>query len=224
MAQTKDYIVNYHINVEATKGARQVQDFAEAISKLYKAKHDIEPAMKNIKNMMTQVDKIFKTKDGKKRNYSYTLNIDTKNTKAKLSRVKTLLGEIRELSKGINLAVNSVQPLQSAAVKNQVKKLASVKALEQQKEQEKALASQSVQNIRKAKAEITKSVGKINSALKHLERGREVNIKTDAAKQRLNELIALLGKVRAASAMSLTMGVNPGAAGKNNNWPYLLVR
>lgn len=220
MAQTKDYIVNYQINVEATKGAQQVQNFAEAISKLYKAKHDIEPAMKNIKNMMTSVDKIFKTKDGKARKYAYTFSIDTKNTEAKLNRVKALLGEIRELSKGIHLAINAGQTLQTNAIKGQVKKAVSAKALEQQSQQEKALATKSVQNIRKAQTEITKSVGKINAALKHLERGREVNIKTDVAKQRLNELIGLLGKVRASSVMSLNVGTAQAGKGTNSIVPY----
>lgn len=50
---------------------------------------------------------------------------------------------------------------------------------------------------------VTRSIGKINSALAHLEKGREVNIKTDAARVRLQEILTLLGNIRGAATMML---------------------
>ena len=56
-----------------------------------------------------------------------------------------------------------------------------------------------------AQKRITKAIGKINSALTYMERGRELNIKTDQAEQRLRNILALLGQVRRASSISLNI-------------------
>ncbi len=100
MAQEQNYSVNYTINVEATQGTRQVMAFADAVGKLTAAKASLTPAVSNIQKMMEDIDRTFRTKSGKKRDYSFKMNIDTKGTEEKLGRVKTLLGEIKEMSKG----------------------------------------------------------------------------------------------------------------------------
>lgn len=107
MAQDQNYTASYTINVEATQGAKQVQAFADAVGNLVRAKSDLTPAVTNIKKMMDEIDKVFQTKSGKKRDYNYKMSIDTAGTEEKLTRVKGLLGEIREMSKGINLVINS---------------------------------------------------------------------------------------------------------------------
>ncbi|MDR3266813.1 MAG: hypothetical protein LBT24_04490, partial [Tannerella sp.] len=109
MAQEQNYQINYVINVEATQGTRQVMAFAESVSKLTQAKASLAPAVQNIRNMMEEIDRIFRTKSGKKRDYSFKMNIDTSKTEEKLTRVKGMLTEIRELSKGINLVINAGQ-------------------------------------------------------------------------------------------------------------------
>lgn len=64
-----------------------------------------------------------------------------------------------------------------------------------------------------AQKRITKAIGKINSALTYMERGRELNIKTDQAEQRLRNILALLGQVRRASSISLNIQGGLGSAG-----------
>lgn len=128
MANTKDYIVNYTINVEATGGAKQLEKFGEAMKGLMVANKNTENVASNLRKLMGDIDKIFSTKNGKKKDYSYTLKIDTKTTEAKLERVKTLLSEISTLSQGINLTLNTTQPLQTKAIKTQAKSAISEKA------------------------------------------------------------------------------------------------
>ena len=97
MAQEQNYQVNYTINVDASQGTKQVIAFGEAVGKLVQAKASLTPAVTNIKNMMDEIDRVFRTKNGKKRSFDYRLTIDTKNSEAKLERVKKLLTEIAEL-------------------------------------------------------------------------------------------------------------------------------
>ena len=78
MAQEQNYQVNYSINVDASQGTRQVIAFGEAVGKLVQAKASLTPAVTNIKNMMDEIDRVFRTKNGKKRNFDYRLTIDTK--------------------------------------------------------------------------------------------------------------------------------------------------
>ena len=94
MAQEQNYIVGYKIEVDATKGTTQVQDFANAVKSLMLAKNDITPAVTNIKKMMSDIDAVFRTKSGKKRDFSYKMQIDTAKSEEKLGRVKTLLTEM----------------------------------------------------------------------------------------------------------------------------------
>lgn len=75
MSQEQNYQVNYTINVEATEGTKKVQAFADSVKNLILAKNDLTPAIKNIQKMVNEVDKIFRTKGGKKRDYTYKMDI-----------------------------------------------------------------------------------------------------------------------------------------------------
>ena len=215
MAQEQNYTVSYKIEVDATKGTTQVQDFANAVKSLLTAKNDLNPALTNIKNMMTEIDRVFRTKGGKKRDYNFKVNIDTSKTEEKLTRVKTLLSEIRELSKGINLTINAGQPLDSKTMKAKTKTLLDKKLADERKAAIDKSAADSVRTMMDSQKSITKVIGKINAALVSLEKGREVNIKTDVAKQRLQEILALMNQIKGASKM--TLGIGMGSPGKGGS-------
>lgn len=212
MAQEQNYIVGYKIEVDATKGTSQVQDFANAVKSLMLAKNDITPAVTNIKKMMSDIDAVFRTKGGKKRDFSYKMQIDTAKSEEKLGRVKTLLTEIRELSKGINLTINAGQPLDSKTMKAKTKALLDKKLADSRNAEIEKSAASSVKAMMESQKSITKVIGKINAALISLEKGREVNIKTDVAKQRLLEILSLMNQIKGASKM--TLGVGMGSPGK----------
>ena len=212
MAQDQNYTVSYTINVDATKGTTQVQEFATAVGKLMQAKADIKPALANIQSMMTEIDKAFRTQSGKKRDYNYKVSIDTTGTEEKLTRVKGLLGEIREMSKGINLVINANQPLDTKNIKVKAKALLNKKEAESRNAAVEQSAATSVKSMLDAQKNITKVIGKITSALVQLEKGREINIKTDVAKQRLIEILGLINQIKGASKM--TLGMSMGSPGK----------
>lgn len=213
MAQEQNYSVNYTINVEATQGTRQVQSFADAVGNLVRAKADLTPVVNNIKRMMDEIDKVFRTKSGKKRDYNYKMSIDTAGTEEKLTRVKGLLGEIREMSKNINLVINATQPLDSKNIRAKAKALLNKKEAENRNAAVEKSAATSVKSMLDAQKSITKVIGKITAALVQLEKGREVNIKTDVAKQRLIEILGLMNQIKGASKMTLGMGMgSPGKA------------
>lgn len=217
MSQEQNYQVNYTINVEATEGTKKVQAFADSVKNLILAKNDLTPAINNIQKMVNEVDKIFRTKSGKKRDYTYKMDINTSGTEEKLGRVKTLLTEIGDLSKGINLVINAgQQPLESKKIKSNAKTLLDKKLSESRKAEIEKSAASSVKTMMETQKRITKAVGKINAALVTLEKGREVNIKTDVAKERLKELLGLMRQLKGASKM--TMGVQMGSpsSGKGN--------
>lgn len=65
MAQEQNYQVNYTINVDASQGTKQVIAFGEAVGKLVQAKASLSPAVNNIKTMMDEVDRVFRTKKGR---------------------------------------------------------------------------------------------------------------------------------------------------------------
>jgi TP901 family phage tail tape measure protein len=211
MAQEQNYQVNYTIHVDASQGTPQVIAFGEAVGKLVQAKASLAPAVKNISDMMQEIDKIFRTKNGKKRSYDYKLNIDTGSTEEKLGRVKTLLTEIGELSKGINLVINAGQPLESKSIKAKAQSLIDKKAVEARKAEIEKNAASSVTSVMETQKRITKVIGKVNAALASLQRGREVNIQTDVAKERLLEILSLLNRIKGASKM--TLGLQMGSTG-----------
>jgi TP901 family phage tail tape measure protein len=214
MAQEQNYQVNYVINVEATQGTKQVMAFADSVSKLTQAKASLAPAVQNIRNMMADIDKAFRTKSGKKRDYSFKMNIDTRRTEEKLTRVKGMLTEIHTLTKGINLVINAGQTMNSKQIKAQTKALVDRKALESQKALTQNTAAASAKSISDTQKTLTKAIGKINAALVSLEKGRQIHITTDAARGRLQEILSLLGKIRtsAAAPMNLKMNISHIAA------------
>lgn len=205
MAQEQNYQVNYSINVDASQGTRQVIAFGEAVGKLVQAKASLTPAVTNIKNMMDEIDRVFRTKNGKKRNFDYHLTIDTKKSEEKLERIKGLLTDISSLSKGISLTINAGQTLDSKKIKANAKSLYEKKAAEMRKAEIEKNAASSVGTMTDAQKRITKAIGKINSALVSVERGRELQIKTETAENRLQQILSLLGRIKEAAVIPLNI-------------------
>ena len=205
MAQEQNYQVNYSINVDASQGTKQVIAFGEAVGKLVQAKASLTPAVTNIKNMMDEIDRVFRTKNGKKRNFDYRLTIDTKKSEEKLERIKGLLTDISTLSKGISLTINAGQALDSKKIKANAKSLYEKKAAEMRKAEIEKNAASSVGTMTDAQKRITKAIGKINSALVSMERDRELQIKTGTAENRLQQILSLLGRIKSASVISFNM-------------------
>lgn len=215
MAQEQNYQVNYTINVDASQGTRQVIAFGEAVGKLVQAKASLTPAVTNIKNMMDEIDRVFRTRNGKKRSFDYRLSVDTKNSEQKLERVKSLLTEISTLSRGISLTINAGAVLDTKRIKANAKSLYEKKAAEMRKAEVERSAASSVTTMTDAQKRITKSIGKINSALVSVSQGRELNIKTDVAERRLQKVLSLLGQLKSASSFSLNIrgGLPAGSSG-----------
>lgn len=205
MAQEQNYQVNYSINVDASQGTKQVIAFGEAVGKLVQAKASLTPAVTNIKNMMDEIDRVFRTKNGKKRNFDYRLTIDTKKSEEKLERIKGLLTDISTLSKGISLTINAGQALDSKKIKANAKSLYEKKVAEMRKAEIEKNAASSVGTMADAQKRITKAIGKINSALVSMERDRELQIKTGTAENRLQQILSLLGRIKSASVISFNM-------------------
>ena len=205
MAQEQNYQVNYSINVDASQGTKQVIAFGEAVGKLVQAKASLTPAVTNIKNMMDEIDRVFRTKNGKKRNFDYRLTIDTKKSEEKLERIKGLLTDISTLSKGISLTINAGQALDSKKIKANAKSLYEKKAAEMRKAEIEKNAASSVGTMADAQKRITKAIGKINSALVSMERDRELQIKTGTAENRLQQILSLLGRIKISSVISFNM-------------------
>ena len=205
MAQEQNYQVNYSINVDASQGTKQVIAFGEAVGKLVQAKASLTPAVTNIKNMMDEIDRVFRTKNGKKRNFDYRLTIDTKKSEEKLERIKGLLTDISTLSKGISLTINAGQALDSKKIKANAKSLYEKKAAEMRKAEIEKNAASSVGTMTDAQKRITKAIGKINSALVSMERDRELQIKTGTAENRLQQILSLLGRIKEAAVIPLNI-------------------
>lgn len=205
MAQEQNYQVNYSINVDASQGTKQVIAFGEAVGKLVQAKASLTPAVTNIKNMMDEIDRVFRTKNGKKRNFDYRLTIDTKKSEEKLERIKGLLTDISTLSKGISLTINAGQSLDSKKIKANAKSLYEKKAAEMRKAEIEKNAASSVGTMTDAQKRITKAIGKINSALVSMERGRELQIKTETAENRLQQILSLLGRIKGVAVIPLNI-------------------
>ena len=203
MAQTQNYEVYYDIKVNATEGTEQVTAFANAVEKLSKGRISFAPVVTNINEMMQAVEKTFRGKNGKKRDFNFDLEIRTGETEKRLEGVKNLLTEIKELTQGIKLTINPGEKIDGRALRNQANKLVGKKKLDEQQAEAKRNAASAVKNVMDTQRTVTRSIGKINSALAHLEKGREVNIKTDAARVRLQEILTLLGNIRGAATMTL---------------------
>lgn len=205
-----DYQVNYNINVEATEGVIQVQNFAKAVKSLKDAKDSFVPAVNNINAMMRAIDKTFRPK-GRKRDFNFKFEMSTGDSEAKLERIKTLLSEIKEMSSGISLSINAGQILNTNQIRSQAKAVFSKKQLEEQRGEINKTASSSIKSVLDAQKSITKVIGKINSALINLEKGRQINIETDVAKEKLSEILSLMRQIKGASKMTLGFQMNgPG--------------
>lgn len=203
MAQTQNYEVFYDIKVNASEGTEQVTAFANAVEKLSKGRVSFAPVVTNINEMMQAVEKTFRGKNGKKKDFNFNLEIKTGETEKRLEGVKNLLTEIKELTQGIRLTINSGEKIDGRALRSQTNKLVGKKKLDEQQAEAKRSAASAVKSVMDTQRTVTRSIGKINSALAHLEKGREVNIKTDAARGRLQEILTLLGNIRGAATMTL---------------------
>lgn len=212
MPEPQDYTVRYKIDVEATNGAKQVQQFANSIGNLVKMKDDVGPVIKNIKKMMNGVDKVFRTHSGRKRDFNYKMSIDTGKTETQLTRVKDLLMEIQTLSQGIKVSIDTGQQVDARKLNSQVKALRNKKLTDERNAEIDKTATSAVKKMMTMQRSITKAVGKVNAALVSLEKEREIHIKTDIAKKRLSEILALMTQIKGASKMTLGMGM--GSPGK----------
>jgi TP901 family phage tail tape measure protein len=198
------YNVRYNIEVESTNATRQLGNFTQAVQAMSRFNSaDMSGAITNVTKAMASIDKLFKAdKKGQKRNYNYTFNIDTKSSEAKLSRVLGIVNQIEAKSKGIKLVVNPGKALDTKAIG---------KNAEQAIARSKAMLGNLTGRTHTTQTSLTRSIGKINSALTHLGRGRELNIKTDAAKARLNEILGMLRQIGAATGRGMNLGVAGGA-------------
>lgn len=164
---------------------------------------------------MQAIDKAFKgDKNGKGRNYDYKFNIDTKSGEDKLNRILGTIEKIEAKSKGIKLIVNPGKAFNSKGVEANAQKIIG---------HSRSIFNNLSGTTHATQTSLTRSIGKINSALHHLERGRELNIKTDAAKARLNEILGLLRQVGTVSGRAMNLGM---VGGRNNRTgaPYLANR
>lgn len=209
MTQIKDYQVNYSINVTATEGVQEVEKFAKAMKQLSDARSNFMPAVNSVNDMMQHIDKVFRPK-GRKREYTYKFDIDTSKSEKKLGSIKALLTDIKELTTGINVVINAGQKLDTNTIRSQAKALVGKKELEAQKRSIRKTASQSLKTVNEKQREVTGVIGKINSALTSLEAGREINIRTDAAKNRLTEILGLLRQIKTASDINMPFQMGSG--------------
>lgn len=209
MTQIKDYQVNYSINVTATEGVQEVEKFAKAMKQLSDARSNFMPAVNSVNDMMQHIDKVFRPK-GRKREYTYKFDIDTSKSEKKLGSIKALLTDIKELTTGINVVINAGQKLDTNTIRSQAKALVGKKELEAQKRSIRKTASQSLKTVNEKQREVTGVIGKINSALTSLEAGREINIRTDAAKNRLTEILGLLRQIKTASNINMPFQMGSG--------------
>lgn len=219
MTQIKDYQVNYSINVTATEGVQEVEKFAKAMKQLSDARSNFQPAVNSVNDMMQHIDKVFRPK-GRKREYTYKFDIDTTGSEEKLARVKNLLTEIKELTTGINVVINAGQKLDTNTIRSQAKALVGKKELEAQKRSIRKTASQSLKTVNEKQREVTGVIGKINSALTSLEAGREINIRTDAAKNRLTEILGLLRQIKTESNINMPFQMGSGKGTSPATTPF----
>ncbi|MCS2956892.1 hypothetical protein NXX53_06325 [Bacteroides salyersiae] len=107
MSQEKFYQVKYTIDVDSSKGTKEVQNFAASVKELNQAKLTFDTAVKNINKFVKDMDSLFRTKGGRKKDFSFTMKIDTTKSEESLGRVKTAIEEIRKSATGIKLVVDT---------------------------------------------------------------------------------------------------------------------
>ena len=147
MAQTQNYEVYYDIKVNATEGTEQVTAFANAVEKLSKGRISFAPVVTNINEMMQAVEKTFRGKNGKKKDFNFDLEIRTGETEKRLEGVKNLLTEIKELTQGIKLTINPGEKIDGRALRNQTNKLVGKKKLDEQQAEAKRNAASAVKSV-----------------------------------------------------------------------------
>lgn len=214
MANIQDYEVNYSINVTAGPGIDEVGKFANAVRGLVGAKTSLDPAVENIQKMIDGVDKIFKGKNNRPKKYAYTFDINTKTTEEKLTRIKGLLTDIQDLTKkgSASLVIDAGAKLDTKTIRSQARALQTNKDLQARRAAEGKNAKDAIDSAMTTQRTITHIIGKIVGALKALQAGHEVNIKTDVAKERLLEILGLMNNIKGASKMTLGIQANsPGA-------------
>lgn len=167
MAQTQNYEVYYDIKVNATEGTEQVTAFANAVEKLSKGRASFAPVVHNINEMMAAVEKTFRGKNGRKKDFNFELAVKTGDTEKRLEGVKSLLTEIKELTQGIRLTINPGEKIDGRALRNQTQKLVSQKKLDEQQSAARKSAASAVKSVMDTQRTVTRSIGKINSALAH---------------------------------------------------------
>lgn len=210
---SQNYEVIYEIRVNASDGTQQVRDFADAVEKLNKGRLSFTPVVNNINEMMAGVEKIFRGKNGKKKDFNFELSIKTGECEAQLTKIEEALTRIKELAKDIKLTINPGAKIDSRSLRSQAKKVIEQGAANPTNDG-KQTASAAVQEVMAAQQRITKAIGKVNAALVHLEKGREIHIETDVAKARLEEIFSLLNRIKGATKMTLGIGMgSPGSMG-----------
>lgn len=194
------YNVKYNIEVESTVATQNLNNFTRAVESLSKFK-DLSGAVGNVKEALRLLDSKFKADaSGKGRRYEVRFNIDTKGGEAKLGRILTALETIEAKAKGIHLVVNPGKAFDSRAVKRNAKQVI---------EQSEGIFRSLTKTTGAMQTSLTRSLGKINASLTHLTQTRELNIKTDASKARLEEILSLLGQVRTAAGTAMPLRVPP---------------
>jgi TP901 family phage tail tape measure protein len=192
------YNVKYNIEVESTEATRQLGNFTAAVEALSKFKGDMSGAVENVQKALKAIDKALRTDpSGKGRKYNYKFNVDTRRGEEKLGRIITALTTIEAKNKSIRLTVNPGKAFDSRGVQKNAAEI-----IRHSREVFRNLSG----TTHTTQTTLTRSLGKINSALAHLERSRELNIQTDVAKGRLTEILALLGQVRTAAAAAMPLG------------------
>lgn len=196
------YNVKYNIQVESTQATKNLGEFARSVESLSNFKGNLDGVIGDIQKSLKAFDKVFKTDEkGRKNGYNLKFNIDTKNAQGKVGRILATIQSIEKKSKGIKLVVNPGKAFNSKAVQANANQIIS---------QSRAIFNNLSGTTHSTQTSLTRSIGKINSALHHLERGRELNIKTETAKGRLNEILGLLRQVRTESGRAMNLGVMTG--------------
>lgn len=195
------YNVKYNIEVESTKATQNLTAFTQAVESLSNFQGGLDDAVANVNKAMQAIDKAFKSKDSKgkdKNNYNFKFNIDTKSGEAKLGRILSTIEKIDTKAKGIKLVVNPGKAFNSKGVEANAKQII---------EQSRGVFRNIASTTHTTQTSLTRSIGKINSALTHLQKGREINLKTDIAKARLNEILGQLRQIRTESGRAMNLGV-----------------
>ena len=204
----QDYQINYDIQVQA-KGVKELTSLAAAVDKLKFSENQARNSVAALQGMMDKMDAIFRPK-GKKRDINYKIDVDTKKTEEKLLRISSLLDEIKTKSQGIKLVINAGEKLDSKSIKAQAQAVINSQIVEQSKKvgnQGKKNVKDTINSLTEPINRINQLIGKVNAALVSLQTGREINIKTDVAKERLREILSLMTQIKGASKMTLGMGM-----------------